>query len=280
LTATTAALASVALGPEAIGAPPPTKALEDPDLLQGMVTFKSGTETLQGYQARPKRVGRYPAVLVLHGQFGVPEADRYTAAQLAQAGFVGLTVKRFSRYPELTVEDVIRSDQTDRRYLTRKFNEEELRDAQAAIDTLQSQPFVRRGGVGLVGFCGGGGQGLWLSTVSKDLRAVVAFYAPPAVSPSTERYVAPDDPKPSLMGMVKQIKVPVQGHYGTADPLTPAEDVRRFERALKAEGTPVEIFFYEGAQHGFCSYTQGHYHAAAATLAKSRMLQFLQRHLK
>jgi dienelactone hydrolase len=51
-----------------------------------------------------------------------------------------------------------------------------------------------------------------------------------------------------------------------------------YERALKAEGTPVVIFVYEGARHGFCDYTRANY-AAAAPLAKSRMLESLKRHL-
>ena len=77
----------------------------------------------------------------------------------------------------------------------------------------------------MVGFCGGGYQSVLLSTKSKDVKAVVAFYAPPVFS---EQYQLANDRKPNLMDLVTQIKVPIQGHYGMSDPIIPVEDVRRF----------------------------------------------------
>jgi carboxymethylenebutenolidase len=242
-----------------------------------MVSFKSGTATIQGFQARPKSAGRYPAVVVMHGDFGVPGVNRYTAALLAQNGFVSLAIKRFSRYPELTLQDVIKSDRTDRRYLGRTFNEEELQDAQAGINHLKESPFVKRGGVGVVGFCGGGLQALWLSTKSKDIKAAVTLYTPAGDS---EQYQNPNDRKPTLLEMVKLIKVPIQAHYGTADVSTPLDDVKKFEEALRANHTPIETFFYEGAKHAFCNYERPNYNAEACTLVMRRAVEFLNARLK
>jgi carboxymethylenebutenolidase len=257
--------------------PSEARALDDPTVQHEMVSFKSGTDVVEGYVARPKAEGHYRAVLVLHGEFGVPEGMRNTAAQLAQAGFVVLACKRFSRWPDLTPQDVMRSDQSDQRFRSMSFVEQELHDAQAAIDHLQTQPAVKPGGVGVVGFCGGGYEALLLATRSKDIRAVVAFYAPPEAK---GEYQHPTDPKPSLMEKVAQINVPVQGHYGADDPLVPLEDVRRFEQALKARGTPASFFTYEGATHGFYDSSRRFYHAEAAERAKRRMLDFLKEHLQ
>lgn len=257
--------------------PPEERALDDPAVRHEMVSFKSGADTAQGYLARPRAAGRYRAVLVLHGEFGVPDGMRNTAAQLAQAGFVGLAYRRFGRWPELTPQDVMKSDQTDRRYRSMSFVEQELGDAQAAVDHLKSQPFVKTGGVGVVGFCGGGYEALLLATRSKDVRAVVAFYAPPVMK---GEYQTPQDPKPNLIDKAGQIKVPVQGHYGADDPIVPLEDVRAFEQALKARGTPVSVFTYEGATHGFYDPTRRFYHQEAAALAKSRMVDFLKEQLQ
>jgi dienelactone hydrolase len=58
------------------------------------------------------------------------------------------------------------------------------------------------------------------------------------------------------------------------------EDVRKFGQALRKQNTPVELFYYEGADHAFCDYTRRNYNAEAATLAKSRMMVFLKRQLK
>ena len=112
---------------------------------------------------------------------------------------------------------------------------------------------------------------------SKDIKAVVAFYAPPVL---LEQYQAPNDRRPDLMDVVRQISVPIQGHYGTADAAIRVEDVRRFEEALRKQNTPVEFFYYEGAGHAFCDYTRRNYNAEAATLAKRRMMDFLKRQLK
>ena len=280
LTGVTAAVVGVTLASERFAQQPqqpPTNALNDKNVIQGMVSFKSGTDTIQGYLARPRKAGRFRAVVVLHGDLHVPEDHRYTAAQLAQAGFVSLAVKRFSRTPELTMAELNRSDREDRRYLSNTNNQIELQDAQAAINYLKSLSYVKRKGVGLVGFCGGGCQSLLLSIQSKDINAVVAFYAPPVL---LEQYQAPNDRRPDLMDVVSQIKVPIQGHYGTADPAVPVADVRKFEQALRKQNTPVEFFYYEGAGHAFCDYTRRNYNAEAATLAKRRMMDFLKRQLK
>jgi carboxymethylenebutenolidase len=281
LTSATAAIIGITLGSDAAGqqtAQPPSNALNDTDIVQGMVSFKSGAATIEGYQARPKAAGKYRAVVLMHGDFGLPEIDRYTAAVLAQNGFVSLAIKRFSRYPKLTIQDIIKSDRTDRRYLSKAFNEEELQDAQAAIDYLKEQSFVKhKKRVGIVGFCGGGVQGLWLATKSKDVKAVVTLYALTEIS---EQYQDPNDPKPSLMELVKQIKVPVQAHYGADDHLTPPEDVKKFEQALKAQNIPINIFFYKGAKHAFCDYARANYNPEACTLAMRRTLEFLKTRLR
>ncbi|HEY5884919.1 MAG TPA: dienelactone hydrolase family protein [Pyrinomonadaceae bacterium] len=280
LTGATAAVVGVTLASEGFAQTqqqPPTNALNDTNTIQGMVSFKSGADVIQGYLARPRKAGQLRAVVVLHGSLHLPEDHRYTAAQLAQGGFVSLAIKRFSRTPELTMEELIRSDRGDRRYLSNTSNQIELQDAQAAINYLKSLSYVKRKGVGLVGFCGGGCQSVLLSTQSKDVSAVVAFYAPPVL---LEQYQHPNDRRPDLMEVVGQISVPIQGHYGTADAAVPVEDVRRFEQALRKQKTPVEFYYYDGANHAFCDYTRRSYNAEAARLAKGRMLEFLKRQLK
>jgi carboxymethylenebutenolidase len=238
----------------------------------------------RGYHAGlsyPRKTGRYRPVVVLHGNFGLPEVARYTAAMLAQNGFAALAVKRFARVPGLTVEDLVKSDQTDRRYLSKAYCEQELIEALAAIHYLTSQPFVRSGGVGMLGYCGGGVQALWLSALTREIKAVVVFHAPTDVSATTERFLQPQDPKPSLMTMVDQIKAPVQGHYGSADAFCPLPDVAKFEQALRARGTKIETFTYEGADHGWGDFMRPRlYKPEAAALAWTRSVKFLRDHLK
>jgi len=82
------------------------------------------------------------------------------------------------------------------------------------------------------------------------------------------------------MDVLDKIRVPVQCHYGAADSIIPLADVERLERDLKAQGTPTEVFVYEGASHAFYDFTRPRFVPAAAKLAHERMIQFFQKHLR
>ncbi len=64
----TAAFLGVALnapgfGQQATSAVTP-RALDNPNIIHQPVTFKNGADTIKGYLARPKKEGRYRAVIV------------------------------------------------------------------------------------------------------------------------------------------------------------------------------------------------------------------------
>src|SRR5207244_3280006 len=83
------------------GAQKVEKALDDPTVEHGKVMFKhGGKETIDGYLARPKAQGRYPAVLVIAGNRITEEYIPHTCAALAVAGFVGLAPNIFHLLPE------------------------------------------------------------------------------------------------------------------------------------------------------------------------------------
>ena len=90
LTGATIAIAGTAFAVKAAGRQLAQKALNDPHIILEEVGFKSGTNTIKGFLARPKKVGRYRIVLIAHGNPGVPEDIKFTAAELAKAGYVSL----------------------------------------------------------------------------------------------------------------------------------------------------------------------------------------------
>ncbi|HEY0081005.1 MAG TPA: dienelactone hydrolase family protein [Pyrinomonadaceae bacterium] len=250
------------------------KALDDASVTHGSISFKSGAVTMQGYLARPKTDGRFRAVVIFSPNPGLTEDLRNTAAQLAQGGFIGLAINPYSREPNLT------NTQARERfdfYGSKAFDQQQRRDVLAGLDYLRRQSFFRRGAIGAVGFCGGGRQALIFSTQYRELAAVVNFYAPPVLGPNHQ---APRGAfKLDVMDVLDEIKAPVQSHYGAADPIIPLADVQRFERDLKAQGTPMELYIYEGAAHAFYDYTRPRFHPEAARLAHGRMIQFLKKHL-
>jgi hypothetical protein len=62
---------------------PLVKALDNPNLMHGKVTFKSGKGTIDGYLSRLKAKGRYPIVIVVAGNQISEEYISNTTAILA-----------------------------------------------------------------------------------------------------------------------------------------------------------------------------------------------------
>ncbi|HEX8560681.1 MAG TPA: dienelactone hydrolase family protein [Pyrinomonadaceae bacterium] len=250
-------------------------ALADPGVEHGPVTFRSGGDAMNGYLARPKAAGRRRAVLILSPNPGVTDDLRNTAAQLARGGFMALAFDPFSREPGLTAGQ---ARERFEYFGGRAFDELQRRDGAAALEYLRRRPHFARGAVGLVGFCGGARHALIYSAASAEVGAVVAFYAPPVLGAN---YQSPRGVfKPDVMDVLDRIRAPVQYHYGAADPIIPAADVDRLERDLRAQGTPLELYRYEGAAHAFYDFTRPRFHPEAARLAHARMIQFLQRRLR
>jgi carboxymethylenebutenolidase len=268
-----AAAGQGAAGPKSAEA----RALDDPAVRHGLVSFKSGADTVKGFLARPKAADTYPALLIMHGDPGLPDWVRNTAARLAQAGYVGLVIDLNSR----VVPDSTKLDKPLEFYISNTFDRQVTQDSLAAIGYLKAQPFTRPTGVGWVGFCGGGRKGLVLAAQCKDVRAVVSFYGAVRFTRKNAK-----DPMPDVMDVVKDVKAPVQGHYGSLDKVAPVADAKEFERTLKAQGTPVEMYYYEGAGHGFYGNTwkeqtpEFGYHAEAAEAAHGRMTEFLKHKFK
>lgn len=256
------------------------RALDDPNITHGKVEFRSGDHTVDGYLARPRKKGRYPAVVVLPGNWITEPYIPETVAMLAQGGFVGMVVNTFYLFPKRpTFEESRQVPWEETQKILREQITDELiyRDTQAGVDFLKSQSFVKKGKLGITGFCFGGRNALLFAARSADIGAVVPFYGPVVPIPGVTREERPKQPLDA--DVVRAIRAPVQGHYGTKDRSVELAPVRQFEQALKAQGTFVEIYTYE-AEHGFFAYNRPTYRHDDAQLARDRMLAFFRKHLK
>jgi carboxymethylenebutenolidase len=269
---TAAAAASAALQGRAFASLAPERAaIDDPDVVHGKVTFPGEGETLEGFLTRPRSGGRRPAILLMQGNPGFPEWLQNTAARLTQVGYVALVVEFAPKKPEDTPNDWYIGNVPDR-WATAALL--------AGIRHVKTLPYVKEGGVGIVGFCFGGRKALMLATQSSDVRAAVSFYGPIV---DHKRNTA--DPRPDVMEIAAALKTPVQGHYGTLDSVAVADDARRFEQVLESRKIPCEFFFYAGAGHGFYGNDWNEqtpefgFNAAAARRAHERMIAFLKRYL-
>jgi carboxymethylenebutenolidase len=249
----------------------PARALDDPAISHGPIVFANGAARINGYIARPLARSPARAVIVTHGNAGLPEDMRNAAAQLAQVDLVGLLLDPTSRTPD--VSKLSRDFLMSYGYLKLLMS-----DIQAALAYLADLHYVLSDGVGLLGFCGGGILNLlFAATQPAGIRAVVAFYAAPRVTPGTN---SASDPRPDMITFVPQLTTPIQYHVGTEDIFIPPHDLQEFEAVLHSQPIAAEVYRYPGAEHGFYHYTYpDEYQPQAAEQARQRMCAFFQRYL-
>ncbi len=205
----TATMASVplwdAFATSAQDKPPVTRVLDDPKIQHGLVKFKhGGQETIDGYMARPKAEGTYPAVLVIAGNRISEECIPNTCAALALAGFVGLAPNIFHPLP-----DTAKTPEEMRKALAEHTHLNVLEDIESGADYLRTQPYVKASGMGVLGFCYGGRIAMLLGARSREIDAVVPFH-----------------PGKVTAAEVARLKAPVQVHCGTSDRHVSVVDIR------------------------------------------------------
>jgi dienelactone hydrolase len=178
-------------------------------------------EPIRGYLARPKGVGPFPAVVLLHSCLGLPSNRQAIEGALTSAGFVALFVDEFS------TRGLRETCSVDFPKLTS--------DAFGALAALSRLPDVDSKRVAVVGFSQGADGALMIAaspTHSSGLsfRAAAAFYPPCANQAGAK------------------LAIPTLILVGGADEVTPATDCRRL-----AEGQPgdVTLKILPGAGHCF-----------------------------
>ncbi len=151
---------------------PETRVLDNPGIVHGRVTFKhGGKDTIDGYIARPKTDGVYPAVLVIAGNRITEEYIPNTCAALALAGFVGLAPNISHLLP-----DSARTPEEMRKALADHTDLDVLADIQTGADYLQGQSFVKADGIGILGFCYGRRMAMLYAARSREVDVVVPFH--------------------------------------------------------------------------------------------------------
>jgi carboxymethylenebutenolidase len=238
---------------------PVTRVLDESRIIHGKVVFQhGGKDSIDGFLARPKAEGKYPAVVVIAGNVITEEYIPNTCAALALAGFVGLAPNIFHTLPESA-----KTPEERRAATVAHTDSDVLADVLAGIDYLRNQPFVRPGGFGAVGFCYGGRIAMMLGSRSREIDVVVPYH-----------------PGPTTATDVARLTVPVQIHQGTADRNVPVQQIKNLEQLLRTQKTPIEVFWYDGADHGFLAYTRPYYRPNYAKDSWDRTILFLEKHLK
>jgi carboxymethylenebutenolidase len=211
-----------------------------------------------------------PAVVILSDIYGRAPFYRALAARLALDGYVVTLPDLFFRQgplPEVTREAAFerhsRMDETVA-----------LTDSAATVRWARSQPQVRGGRVGLLGFCLGGSLALDLCA-EDDSVVTVCYYAFPrgVGNPCVRKMPRPIDLAP-------RITTPVLAHWGDADYI-PLEDIHEFRAAMLAAGNPCQAHIYRGAGHGFLQgLVEPRADSEAAAVSWQRSRQFFAQRLR
>jgi carboxymethylenebutenolidase len=142
-------------------------------------------------------------------------------------------------------------------------------DMTGAVDFLANHDAVTGDGIGVTGFCMGGGLALVLGTLRPDkIKAIVPYYG----------VLGYDDPNAPDWS---QLDASVLGHYGENDDFFPAEKAQALFDHLQGLGKDATLFVYPGTGHAFANNHDplGTYDVAAAQQAWDRTVTFFREKL-
>jgi len=222
---------------------------------ESVMLHASDGHAFNAYVARP--AGEPVAgLVVLQEIYGVNRHIQSVADGYAKDGFLVVAPALFDRVErgvELAYEGADRERALE---FLKKMN-----PATTLLDVDAALGFARKesgGKAGVLGFCFGGLLA-WLSATRLKPDVAVGYYAGGIGNFAAEEPHAP-----------------MQLHFGKLDTHIPAEQVDK----VKVAHPQVEIHWYDGAGHAFNrEVSPAAYNAEAATLARSRALAFLRKHL-
>jgi carboxymethylenebutenolidase len=233
----------------------------DERILSMHAGYESAGRHVDAYLARPYDGVPRPGVILLSGMFGLTWTQRELTRLYARAGFVALSPDFLNgRRPRNRWEGLDAKNALDVPAAVQQLGD--------GADFLRGLPWVASdAGIGIMGFCLGGGLALLALTDTDRFGAGVIFHQ--SLFP---------DPRD-----LARLSGPVIGHYGTADTSTPPEEVEAFVRELDAAGRRYELHWYEGMAHSFAQIAPDADvppdQRAAADLAHERSFEFLRREL-
>ena len=223
-----------------------------------MIEFPSNGSTAEGYLATPAG-GTGPGVVVIQEWWGLVPHIKDVCERFANDGFVALAPDLYHG------RQVTEPDEAGKEMMALQIDQA-AKDLSGAVDAVAGR--ATGDGVGVVGFCMGGGLALVLAAQRADaVKAVVPFYgalAWPGVEPD-----------------YASITAAVLGHYAERDEWASPEVARQLEASLRQAGNDdVTIYIYDGADHAFFNDDRPEvYDDEASKLAWQRTIEFLKARL-
>ncbi|HEX3365901.1 dienelactone hydrolase family protein [Phenylobacterium sp.] len=215
------------------------------------------------YIARPGALPA-PGVVVLHEVFGVNADIRKTCDELAEQGFIAVAPDLFWRQ-EPGVDLSVNSEPDWQHGLQLYAAYDRDRGAEDISQVLRTVSHLAdcTGKVAVMGFCLGGLMA-FLTAARFDADAVVAYHGG-----DTEKY----------LDEVGGLTAPLLMHLDEEDEFISKAAQAQIKTALASKPNAT-VYSYPGQRHAFSRHDGAHYDAAAAALAHSRTVEFLNRQLR
>jgi carboxymethylenebutenolidase len=241
-------------------------------MIERDLTWPTPDGTANGRLFLPDGEGPFPLVVFCMDAFGLRPALTTMAERLVAAGYAVAQPNLYWRSGPFAPFDARTtfSDPNERPRLMALMNAFTPAmvgsDTDALLAALASDPRIRRGPVGLLGYCMGGRQAFYLAAHLGDRAAAMA-------SIHGGGLVRPDPGSPHLGAP----RIRARCYFAVADRdngCTP-EDCRVLDEALTAAGVRHEIELYPGALHGFAAPDMSVFDAKAAEHHWDKVLALL-----
>jgi carboxymethylenebutenolidase len=192
-------------------------------------------------------------VVVVQEIFGVNHHIRSMADRFAAEGYAVVAPAVYDRVQREVELGYTQADIDKGREIRMKLSDADLmKDIEAAAGRLAGKK------LGIVGYCFGGTVAWWGATRTTKFSAASCWYG--GGIPGTKNETP---------------HCAVQMHFGEKDASIPMTDVD----AVRAAQPKVEVYVYEGAQHGFGCDERASYSKPDYELAQKRTLEFFAKHL-
>jgi carboxymethylenebutenolidase len=200
------------------------------------------------YLSAPAGAGPWPVVLFYMDAFGIRPELHAMAGRLASSGFLVVVPNLYYRVADFRLFDpnavAVDGPERDRfRSMIASITDSVImRDTEAVLAMLTTQPAAAPGPIGAVGYCMGGRFALSAAGTFPDRVAAAASFHGTALA--TDK---PDSPHRLAARMRARTYIGV----AQIDPSFPPEQRQRLEEALTADGVDYELEIYDNAKHGF-----------------------------
>ncbi len=211
-----------------------------------------------GFLAKPKNEGKYPAVVMIHEWWGLNDNIKEMARSLAAEGYVVLAVDLYN--------GKVGKNSTEAGQLAgavRSNPAPAVQNMKDAVEFLKNLDDVDDAKIASMGWCFGGGMSLQLS-LNEPMAATVVYYGNLETNATK----------------LSSINWPVLGIFGDKDTSIPVESARQFDKALDGLGIENEIYIYPNVGHAFANPSGMNYAPNETKDAWKKTIEFLDRNLK